>query len=59
MHDIRLATSKRCHVGWAKYDDQFRLKRSGTWGKVDFEQWVMLIAQDKGQPPTTALDSLR
>ena len=33
-------------------------KKSGTLYHhegVDFDQWVMLIAQDQGQPPTTAL----
>ena len=29
---------------------------TSSWGEVDFELWVMLIAQDQGHPPTTALD---
>ena len=60
MHDIRLAASRQGHVGWAKYDEQFRLKKerypTSSWGRMIFELCVMLIAQDQGQPPTTALD---
>ena len=47
-------------MGWAKYDEQFRLKKerypTSSWGEVDVELWVMLVAQDQGQPPTTSLD---
>ena len=50
MHDIRLAASRQGHVGWAKYDVQFRLKKerypTTLWGEVDFELLVRLIAQD-------------
>ena len=60
MHDIRLAASRQGHTGWAKYDEQFRLKKerypTSSWGEVDFELWVMLIAQDQSQPHITALD---
>ena len=62
MHDIRLAASRQGHVGWAKYDEQFRLKKerypTSSWGRLIFELCVMLIAQDQGQPPTTAEDRL-
>ena len=38
MHDIRLAASRQGHVGWAKYDEQFRLKKerypTSSWGRL-------------------------
>ena len=30
MHDIRLAASRQGHVGWAKYDERFRLKKGAV-----------------------------
>lgn len=36
MHNIRLAAGRQCHLGWAKYDEQFRLKMerhpTSSWG---------------------------
>ena len=41
MYDIRSAASRQGHLGWAKYDEQFRLKKGAVpyiilGGGVDF-----------------------
>ncbi|XP_062575027.1 uncharacterized protein LOC134236890 [Saccostrea cucullata] len=50
LHDIRLGAS-RCgegDLGWKKYDEQFRLRRSIDptidWSKVDYELWLMFMS---------------
>ena len=46
-------------MGCARYDEKFRFNKewypTSSWEEVDFELWVMLKAQDQGQPPTTDL----
>ena len=72
MHNIRLAASRVGHSGWARYDEQFRLKKkrhpSSSWGVIDYELWVMYIninvpsSQPPQQPPsanTVANNSFR
>lgn len=48
MHNIRLAAGRQGHLGWAKYDKQFRLKMerhpTSSWGVVDVKLWVMFIS---------------
>ena len=55
MHDVRLGAS-RCNegdLGWRRYDEQFRLRRSVDpsipWEKIDYELWLMFM-QSQSQP---------
>lgn len=61
MHNIRLAAGRQGHLGWAKYDEQFRLKMerhpTSSWGVVDVELWVMFISPGQlQQSPSHSFD---
>lgn len=57
MHNIRLAAGRQGHLGWAKYDERFRLKMerhpTSSWGVVDVELWVMFISPGQLQQSLT------
>ena len=43
MHDIRLAASRQGHVGWAKYDVQFRYKKRAVLHSIMRGGWFWTI----------------
>lgn len=55
MFNVKLGASRCIHMGWKKYDQQFRLKRARNptmaWGTVDMELWLLYISQ--GQTPVS------
>ncbi|XP_048757723.2 uncharacterized protein LOC125668030 [Ostrea edulis] len=61
MHNIRLAANRSGHSGWAKYDEQFRLKKERhptlPWGVVDSELWVMHISSPQSAQSNQIFDS--
>lgn len=63
LHDIRLGAS-RCgegDLGWKKYDEQFRLRRSidptKQWSKVDYELWLMFMTSSPQSKVTLSPNS--
>lgn len=63
LHDVRLGAS-RCgegDLGWKKYDEQFRLRRSIDptieWSKVDYELWLMFMTSSPRSKVTISPNS--